>query len=130
MPRAKKAGPPALVPLEAKVLKRKRVSLKNLGVFKDQVLAEYAPVLIPELMVQLRKKVNDGSGRELQTGLKMYGLVAPSGPSVVINNSNTANANAAAGSGGPRSFDSIARKLHEVRSAKTAVVSVAAVTEP
>ncbi len=125
MARASKAKPKALAPVEAKVLRRKKVSLATIGRYKEQVLAAYATVLVPEAMEKLRAKMNEGGSRELNTVLKMFSLITPSGPGIVINNNNTATAQAAAAAAaGGKSFDAIARRLHEARSAKTATVDV------
>jgi hypothetical protein len=87
-------------------LKRKRITAGKLQKYKEQILAVFAPHLIPEALQQLRVSISLGDTKAIEHTLKAYGILKTGGDI----NVNQVNQNATeVVAGGYKTYDAFIR---------------------
>ena len=101
-----KRGRIRLQPISSPALAKKKVTVAGMKRYVSQLLAIYAPHLVPEAMETLRHAMNTGDIRAAEITLKTFDALK-SGPGINVqqNNVNAATADNAT----HRSFESIIR---------------------
>lgn len=101
-----KRGRIRLQPVTTPLLTKKKVTVSGMKRFVSQLLAAYAPHMVPEALETLRHAMNTGDIRAAETTLKTFEALK-SGPGISVNQNNV-NA-ATADNATHRSFESIIR---------------------
>lgn len=98
--------------LKHPLLEKKSITRRGLQRYNENLLAVFAPEILPHALEQIRQGVIKGDKDMIDKAARIYELLRGGG-GLTINNMNTNNnsAQAAASAGGGKGFDAIVRQL-------------------